>query len=682
MNNTNSPCDVNQEELAKDHQPITTTSPAIKDTIQQQQRERSGTITQRNINSIHYLNDQDKLHDAIQKFDIMTKGDNKGTAVQPQSDDDEEDDDDDDSDYDTTGHYALKSNRSTVTSISSLLSNDTNYDMLLARLGSPLSSGIGTHTSTGTTSIFDTTPTSVINTSSFYTSTSTSAPTSTTSSTLSSSSSSSSSSYTTQEQDIDWEFWSQVISNVDQTIKSNKHFLQHIRQGIPSSLRGTVWPILSKTKNIIKSNSNNVNGINGSSLDNGHQGYYVELLNKDNVYEKAITRDLDSLFAVDQGIGIFTTGASRFRDSLFHLLKAYANYDDHVGYSKGFAFIALPLLLHMPEEEAFCVFVELMNGTYQWKVLYGPPMDGLSRNVFQLDGLVMEHLPKLHHHFGAFGIHPNEYAKPWLTTLFVSVLTSLDCIYAIYDILLAEGTDLLFGFGLALLKINQDKLLALNEPDELINYLLGSKMGDAYKNGPKKMVQDALEFKIQRKQLVKLAKEHQQALSSATSRKRSASIPASSFFSTALHTTNTHDIEVLHMTRQQNKALMENVKQRQTQLEQLSKQHGQSATELIDAKMELARARQSNDDLRQQSFVLKKALDALPAKVEDRLKEHIHALAGKNMGLVDRNSELEYQLANMEGLLMDLKAKFAQSENERDELNLRLSELRELVNLS
>jgi chromosome segregation ATPase len=198
------------------------------------------------------------------------------------------------------------------------------------------------------------------------------------------------------------------------------------------------------------------------------------------------------------------------------------------------------------------------------------------------------------------------------------------------------------------------------------------------------MVQDAIEFKIQRKQLVKLAKEHQQALSSVTSRKRSASIPASSFFSThttAIATTaTTHDIEALHMTRQQNKALMENVKQRQMQLEQLSKEQGQSATELIDAKMELARARQSNDDLRQQSFALKKALDALPAEIEDRLKGHIHTLAGKNMGLVDRNSELEYQLANMEGVLMDLKAKFAQSENERDDLNQRLEELRQLVN--
>lgn len=135
-----------------------------------------------------------------------------------------------------------------------------------------------------------------------------------------------------------------MISNVDQVIKTNKHYLHHIRQGIPASLRGTLWPILSMTKNNNKSNSNNTNGASviGDVLDD--QGY-LDLLNKDSIYEKAIARDLDLLFA-DQH-GIFMTKAGRFKDSLFHLLKAYANYDDHVGYSKGFAYIALPLLLHV-----------------------------------------------------------------------------------------------------------------------------------------------------------------------------------------------------------------------------------------------------------------------------------------------------------------------------------------------
>ncbi|CAO3600215.1 unnamed protein product [Absidia cylindrospora] len=495
--------------------------------------------------------------------------------------------------------------------------------------------------------------------------------------------SSSATAATQQEHDIDWEFWSQMISDADKVIKTNKQYIHHIRQGVPESLRGSVWPVLSKAKT-----SNNSNNINGASMVDSvfDNQSYLDLLNMDNIYEKAIERDLDVLFA-DQDSLFAANTMVQLRDPLFHLLKAYANYDDHVGYSKGFALIALPLLSHMPEEEAFCIFVELMNGVYQWKSLYEPPLNGLSRTLFQLDRLIMEHLPKLYQHLQASGIHTSDYAKTWFTALFIPILPSLDCVYSVYDILLAEGTDVLFGCGLSLLKVNQDSLLALMEPDDLMNYLLGAQMGNFYKNDSKKLILDAMDLKIQNKRLVKLVKEHQQLLwKKSVPLSLPSLFPPSSISTTAVATlisipeSAINDRNLMQLTRQQNKALIDSVKQRQLQLEQLSKQQGHSTEELMDAKMELARARQSNDDLRQQSFDLKRALDALPAEIEDRLKQHIHSLVGKNMGLVDRNSELEYQLTAMENMLKDIKAKFAQSENERDELNLRLEELQELVN--
>ncbi|KAI8099466.1 rab-GTPase-TBC domain-containing protein [Halteromyces radiatus] len=638
--------DVNQS-------PITTTA-TVNDTIYQ--RARSQTITQKDLNeSTIPLNDQDNLHHAIQKIDIMNEDDPFDSDLDSQIDNE---------------HTHIHSNRSTVTSISSLLSNDTNYDMLLARLDSPLSSALSTAPTTTSKGhnmhILANYPSS------------SSSPGSTSSTTPSTASSFSTSSFTADpmKQDIDWEFWSHVISNADQIIKSNKLFTYHIRQGIPPSLRGTIWPILSQTKNN-KNNSNNINNI-GPVKTPLKEKDYVDLLNKDNIYEKAITWDLDSLFA-DQD-GVFLAHANRIKDPLFHLLKAYANYDDHVGYSKGFAFIALPLLLHMPEEEAFCVFVELMNGVYQWKTLYIPPMDGLSRHLFQLDGLMLEHLPRLYQHFNTYGVHPNDYAKTWFATLFVSVSPSLELVYPIYDILLSEGTDVLVGFGLALLKVNQDQLLGLDEQDELIKYLSNHQLCDAYKDDTKKWMQDAMAFKIQKKRLVKLSKDHQQVFSSSMSRRRSGSL-STTFISTKSTTkTTVNDMEILRLARQQNKTLMESVKQRQGQLDILSKQQTQAAKELIDAKMELARARQLNDDLRQQSFDLKKALDALPAEIEEQLKQRIHTLAGKNMNLVDKNSELEYQLTDMETMLKDIKGKFAKSENEREELLQRLMEQQEWIN--
>ncbi len=42
-------------------------------------------------------------------------------------------------------------------------------------------------------------------------------------------------------------------------------------------------------------------------------------------------------------------------------LAGRLRYDPDVGYTQGLAFIVAPLLLLMPEEEAFCVLVRLME---------------------------------------------------------------------------------------------------------------------------------------------------------------------------------------------------------------------------------------------------------------------------------------------------------------------------------
>lgn len=46
---------------------------------------------------------------------------------------------------------------------------------------------------------------------------------------------------------------------------------------------------------------------------------------------------------------------------LFNVMKAYAVCDPEVGYCQGSAFLAGMLLLHMPEEDAFSVFMKLMS---------------------------------------------------------------------------------------------------------------------------------------------------------------------------------------------------------------------------------------------------------------------------------------------------------------------------------
>ncbi|CAO3635062.1 unnamed protein product [Cunninghamella blakesleeana] len=412
--------------------------------------------------------------------------------------------------------------------------------------------------------------------------------------------------------------------------------------------------------NSTKNNNNNNNNQHQSNKVKDQD--FIQLMNQSSIFEKVILQDLDYLFDQDQTDHIYDLffRNEAFKEPLFHLTKAYANFDDHVGYSKEFLYIALPFLIHMPEEEAFFVFTQIMND-YQWKTLFVPPSEGISRRLFQLDGIIQDHLPELYQHFHIYGVRSIDYAKQWFSTLFVSRLP-LECIYRLLDIFLAEGSDVLFGFTLALLQKNMDILLKINDTNEIIQYLLGDQMMSYKDENAEQFICDASNFKIQGKRLIKLTKDYQTSIKKGNN-----------------NTATVEYMEALYHVKQQNKILLDNVNQRQSKLDQLEKKHAKVAKELIDTKLEYIQLQQTNDSLRQQSFDLKKSLDALPDQVEIQLKDRIQALGGDNIILEKKNNDLEQQLTRMETMFVDIKARFAQSENERDELLQRLDEFRELV---
>lgn len=129
------------------------------------------------------------------------------------------------------------------------------------------------------------------------------------------------------------EFWSKVISEYHQFNQSEKQLLSiQVQNGIPSALRGTIWPLLAANKDNKKTNYNN------SELQN----QYMELLKQGSVYEKAITRDLHRTFPhhpfFQSSIG---------QEALFNVVRAYSALDPEVGYCQGLAFVAGPLLLNV-----------------------------------------------------------------------------------------------------------------------------------------------------------------------------------------------------------------------------------------------------------------------------------------------------------------------------------------------
>lgn len=224
-------------------------------------------------------------------------------------------------------HKRHESHRSTMSSIHSFVSSASNYDLLLARLGSKDASttSLNIDHAKDTSHSFE----KIFNNGTATTATVEQQQKDDDSDDL-------------LEEEIDWgnyiytyiytfrqgnliplllllEFWSKVISDFNGVAKSEPKTLSHqIQRGIPPSLRGMVWQLLAKSKNL--------------KLED----QYMQLLKDESVYEKAIARDLPRACFVNHD-----------QEALFNVVKAYSLYDTDVGYNQSILHVTVPLLMNV-----------------------------------------------------------------------------------------------------------------------------------------------------------------------------------------------------------------------------------------------------------------------------------------------------------------------------------------------
>lgn len=250
------------------------------------------------------------------------------------------------------------------------------------------------------------------------------------------------------EEEIDWEFWGDVMSNYQQVARNNPRQLSRaIQAGIPPALRGMMWQLMSSSKN------------------EEMEIIYAYYLKQTSTHEKAIRRDLNRTFPEQD---YFQDGKGIGQENLYNVIKAYSLYDPEVGYCQGMQFVVGPLLLNMPDEEAFSTFVRLMK-SYDLRGHFTPNMPALQLRLFQFDRLLEDFLPLLHRHLVRQGVKSSMYASQWFMTLF-SYRFPLDFVYRILDSVFAEGVEALFRFAIALMKKSEEKLLDMNF-EQAVNFL-------------------------------------------------------------------------------------------------------------------------------------------------------------------------------------------------------------------
>ncbi|XP_056133380.1 ecotropic viral integration site 5 protein homolog isoform X2 [Lampris incognitus] len=297
------------------------------------------------------------------------------------------------------------------------------------------------------------------------------------------SSSSASSNLSHLEEDT-WILWGRIVNEWEEVRKKKEKQLKDlVRKGIPHHFRAIVWQLLCNAQNMpIKDQ-------------------YSDLLKMTSPCEKLIRRDIARTYPEHE---FFKEKDSLGQEVLFNVMKAYSLVDREVGYCQGSAFIVGLLLMQMPEEEAFCVFVKLMQD-YRLRELFKPSMAELGLCMYQFECMIQEHLPELHVHFQAQSFHTSMYASSWFLTIFLTSFP-LPVATRIFDIFMCEGLEIVFRVGLAILQMNHAELIQLDMEGMLQHFQ--RVIPHQLDSGPDKVIQAAYQVKYNAKKMKKLEKEY------------------------------------------------------------------------------------------------------------------------------------------------------------------------------
>ncbi|XP_025893758.1 ecotropic viral integration site 5 protein homolog isoform X4 [Nothoprocta perdicaria] len=434
-------------------------------------------------------------------------------------------------------------------------------------------------------------------------------------------SSSSASSNLSHLEEDSWILWGRIVNEwEDVRKKKEKQVKELVRKGIPHHFRAIVWQLLCSAQSMpIKDQ-------------------YSELLKMTSPCEKLIRRDIARTYPEHD---FFKEKDSLGQEVLFNVMKAYSLVDREVGYCQGSAFIVGLLLMQMPEEEAFCVFVKLMQD-YRLRELFKPSMAELGLCMYQFECMIQEHLPELYVHFQSQSFHTSMYASSWFLTIFLTTFP-LPIATRIFDIFMSEGLEIVFRVGLAVLQMNQAELLQLDMEGMLQHFQ--KVIPHQFDSGPDKLIQASYQVKYNAKKMKKLEKEY-----------------------TTIKTKEMEEQVEIKRLRTENRLL----KQR---IETLEKESASLADRLIQGQVTRAQEAEENYLIKRELATIKQQSDEAIAKLEQAEKT-IRELQQQQQW---RNSSLpdEENVARLQEELIAVKLREAEALMGLKELRQQVKDLEE-----
>ncbi|KAH6646704.1 rab-GTPase-TBC domain-containing protein [Truncatella angustata] len=533
---------------------------------------------------------------------------------------------------------------------------------------------------------------------------------------------------------VDWDLWQSVVYEGPSAVAktSPEELNGAIATGIPTVIRGVVWQVLAESKNeeleqvyrelaargTDKDVSRDSNGTSLSSASNslsvdketvassassihsevsGANGNKTPPSEKDTEaflkaqvlaaadrkkkekedaamllkLEKAIRRDLGARTSYSKH-----AQAAGLQEGLFGVCKAYALFDEGVGYAQGMNFLIMPLLFNMPEDEAFCLLVRLMNH-YKLRDLFIQDMPGLHMHLYQFERLLEDLEPAVYCHLKRRGISPHLYATQWFLTLF-AYRFPLQLVLRIYDLIFSEGLSAILKFGIVLMQKNASTLLGLSDMVQLTSFLR-DKLFDVYidqapstgsilENGffgssssnidkevyrAEQLVRDACEVKITPELLQSYTIEWEEKTRTEKQRE-----------------------EELEHLKQSNTSYTIKVRKLEERLQAADMEQTNMANELVHTKIENEELKDENESLKGQVKELRNVIEKQPEELEEAWKLERDSLLQRNEKVHEENQKIEKEMSELEEQLVQTKMRYAEINDQYESLQRKWGDLR------
>ncbi|KAJ5272613.1 hypothetical protein N7478_007738 [Penicillium angulare] len=235
------------------------------------------------------------------------------------------------------------------------------------------------------------------------------------------------------------------------TLVRQPTFHKLIRVGLPNRLRGEIWELTSGSM-FLRVRSPNLYTETLAKFE-GQESLAIDEIEKD------LNRSLPEYpgFQSEEGIG-----------RLRRVLTAYSWTNAEIGYCQAMNIVVAALLIYTSEAQAFfllSVLCDRLLPGYYSTTMYGTLLD---QKVFE--SLVEKTMPVLWEHLAKFDVQLSVVSLPWFLSLYIN---SMPLVFAfrVLDVFFLEGPKVLFQVGLAILRINGEELLEIQDDGSFISVL-------------------------------------------------------------------------------------------------------------------------------------------------------------------------------------------------------------------